>query len=176
MTNIIFLDIDGVLNDMDYIEECYKKHHQPMSMDFVPFDPKCLKNLRLIYDWILDNNNEPLVVLSSSWRLNERSHYIVNARLAEYGIYVQETTPYINQERGKEILDWLEKHDHLDSPFVILDDDAFDIEIHKELKKHFVRTTFQHGLIEWKAKQAINILGREGGLNETRDRFATGIY
>ena len=93
MTNIIFLDIDGVLNDGDYIEKCYKRHHKPMSMDFVPFNPRSLDNLRKIYDSILDNDNEPLIVLSSSWRLNEQAHYIVNARLAEYGIYIKETTP-----------------------------------------------------------------------------------
>lgn len=176
MTNIIFLDVDGVLNDEDYIEECYEKHHTPMHMDFVPFDPKCLKNLRRIYDSILDNDDEPLIVLSSSWRLNEQSHYVLNARLAEYGMYVKETTPYIHQNRGVEILNWLENHNHLDTPFVILDDDSFDIENQAELKPHFVHTSFKHGLIEWRAKQACDILTREGGLNETRNRIESGIY
>ena len=46
MTNIIFLDIDGVLNDGDYIEKCYERHHKPMSMDFVPFKLLGLNNLR----------------------------------------------------------------------------------------------------------------------------------
>lgn len=32
MTNIIFLDIDGVLNDGDYIEKCYERHHKPMKL------------------------------------------------------------------------------------------------------------------------------------------------
>ena len=176
MTNIIFLDIDGVLNDGNYIEKCYERHHQPMSMDFVPFNPRSLDNLRKIYDSILDNDNEPLVVLSSTWRLNEQAHYIVNARLAEYGIYVKETTPYINQHRGTEIIKWLEDHNHLDSPFVILDDDSFDIKCFEELKPHFVHTSFKRGLISWKAKQACDILLNKGGLNETRDRIKSGIY
>ncbi len=168
MTNIIFLDIDGVLNNGDYIEECYERHHQPMSMDFVPFNPRSLNNLRIIYDSILDNGNEPLIVLSSSWRLNKEAHYIVNARLAEYGMYVEETTPYIHQNRGFEIITWLTDHNHLDSPFVILDDDSFDILTYKELKPHFVHTRFAKGLIGWRTKQACNILKTIGGLNETK--------
>ena len=167
MTNIIFLDIDGVLNDGDYIEKCYERHQQPMSMDFVPFNPRSLDNLRKIYDSILDNDNETL---------DEQAHYIVNARLAEYGIYVKETTPYINQHRGTEIIKWLEDHNHLDSPFVILDDDSFDIKCFEELKPHFVHTSFKRGLIGWKAKQACDILYNKGGLNETRDRIKSGIY
>lgn len=171
MTNIIFLDIDGVLNDEEYIEKCYQRHHQPMCMDFVPFNPRSLSNLRKIYDSILDNSNEPLIVLSSTWRLNKEATYIVNARLAEYGMRVKETTPYLHQDRGVEIITWLEQNNHLDSPFVILDDDSFDIVNKKELISHFVNTTFKKGLIGWKAKVACKILEKEGSLNETRNKL-----
>lgn len=170
MKNIIFLDIDGVLNDEDYIEKCYERHHISMHMDFVPFNPRSLSNLRKIWDSILDNDNEPLIVLSSSWRLNENSTYIVQARLAEYGMSTNDVTPYIHQERGKEIINWLETNNYIDSPFVILDDDKFDIECFKELKPHFINTSFKRGLVGWKTKQACNVLKKEGGLNETRNR------
>lgn len=175
MTNIIFLDIDGVLNDEEYIIKCYERHHKPMHMDFVPFNPRSLNNLRRIYDSILENNNEPLIVLSSSWRLNEEAHYIVNARLAEYGMYVKETTPYINQKRGEEIIDWLEKHNHLDSPFIILDDDTFDILCFDELKPHMINTKFMKGLVGWKTQQAIEILKKGESLNETRNKLKSEI-
>lgn len=176
MTNIIFLDIDGVLNDEDYIEKCYERHHTPMHMDFVPFNPRSLSNLRRIWDSILDNGNEPLIVLSSSWRLGEDSTYIIKARLAEYGMWLKDITPYINQERGIEIITWLKKNNHLDSPFVILDDDAFDIITNEELVPHFVRTQFKKGLIGWKTKKACDILYNEGGLNETRNRLKSETY
>ena len=45
----IFLDVDGVLNNEDYIEECYEKNgHHAMHMNHVPFDPKCLENLMIL--------------------------------------------------------------------------------------------------------------------------------
>ena len=43
---IIFLDVDGVLNNASYTKKCYRKNgHKPMSMYCVPFDPYNLKNL-----------------------------------------------------------------------------------------------------------------------------------
>ena len=171
MTSIIFLDIDGVLNDEGYIIRCWNKHHTAMHMECAPFNPRSLQNLRKIYESILDNNNSPLIVLSSTWRLGEIPKAIVNARLAEYGMSVNEITPYINSERGVEILDWLEKNNHLDSPFVILDDDKFDIVCKQELVPHFVNTTYKRGLTGQKANKAIKILNEEGGLNEIRNKL-----
>lgn len=176
MTNIIFLDVDGVLNDEGYIDKCYEKHHMPMSMNFVPFNPRSLKNLRKIYESILDNSNDPLIILSSSWRLSEIDRTIVEARLAEYGMRILGVTPYIHSERGIEIINWLEKNNHLDSPFVILDDDKFDIVCQPELVPHFVNTTFKRGLIGQKAIKAIQILNKIGGLNETRNKLKSEIY
>lgn len=176
MTNIIFLDVDGVLNDEGYINKCYEKHHTPMSMNFVPFNPRSLKNLREIYESILDNGNDPLIILSSSWRLSEIDRTIVEARLAEYGMRIFGVTPYINSNRGIEIINWLEKNNHLDSPFVILDDDKFDIINKLELISHFVNTTFKRGLVRHKALEAINILKNEGGLNETRHKLKQGVF
>lgn len=168
MTNIIFLDVDGVLNDLDYVEKCYQKHHQPMSMDYMPFNPRSLTNFRKIYDSILDNDNEPLVVLSSTWRLSKSSTYVLNARLAEYGIYIKETTPSIHQERGKEIIEWLETNNHLNSPFVILDDENFDIICEERLARHLVKTTTQRGLLGIHVNKAIRVLQNEGSLNDAK--------
>ena len=166
MKNIIFLDIDGVLNDEQYIVKCYEKHHTPMHMSFVPFNPRSLKNLRKIYESILDNGHDPLIVLSSSWRLNEIDTEIVKARLAEYGMRIKGATPYINSERGIEIIEYLKTNDYLDVPFVILDDEKFDIITQNKLKNHLVLTSFQRGLIGQKVKQAINVLNNEGCFNK----------
>lgn len=175
MTNIIFLDIDGVLNDEEYIEKCYKRHHQPMHMENVPFNPRSLNNLRRIWQSILDNNNEPMIILSSTWRLGDIPKAIVESRLAEYGMYFKDVTPYINQERGKEIIKWLETNKHMDSPFIILDDDSYDILCFEELKPHFINTRFKKGLIGWKTKQAIEILKKGESLNETRNKLKSEI-
>ncbi len=170
MQNIIFLDVDGVLNNENYIEKCYDRHHQPMSMDFVPFDPKCLSNLRRLYDYILEKGDEPLIVLSSTWRLSKASFYIVKCRLAEYGMSIEHSTPHIHSERGVEIIQWLNDNYHLTTPFVILDDDSFDIVCHPELKTHLVNTKFKNGLVGWRARQAMDILEKGECLNEVRNK------
>lgn len=164
MKNIIFLDVDGVLNDENYIVKCYERHHQPMSMNFVPFNPRSLNNLRILYDMILEDGNKPLVVLSSTWRLHETDILVLNARLAEYGIYIKEITPYIHSNRGVEIISYLEEHQLTDTPFCILDDDNFDIINQKSLIPHFININRKRGLVKQNINKAINILRNEGGL------------
>lgn len=128
MDYYIFLDVDGVLNDEVYIEECYEKNGgYPMSMNHVPFDPKALTNLmNLVKEIRL--YGEPHIILSSTWRLHEVDMEIVNARIAEYGLRLEGKTPYIHSNRGEEIQDFLSGLSVNDYRFVILDDDKFDIE------------------------------------------------
>ncbi len=132
MIYYIFLDIDGVLNDEVYIEKCYDMNGgYPMSMSYVPFDPKALSNLmNLVQKIRLVSDGEPRIVLSSTWRLHETDTEIVKARIAEYGLRLFDKTPYIHSERGLEIKSFLSKQnlDENDYKFVILDDDKFDIE------------------------------------------------
>lgn len=132
MIYYIFLDIDGVLNDEVYIEKCYDMNGgYPMSMSYVPFDPKTLFNLmNLVQKIRLVSDEEPRIVLSSTWRLHETDTGIVKARIAEYGLRLFDKTPYIHSERGLEIKSFLSKQnlDENDYKFVILDDDKFDIE------------------------------------------------
>lgn len=138
----IFLDIDGVLNNETYTLKCYEKHKQPMSMNWVPFDPKCIDNLYILCNMIKQLNMKPLIVLSSTWRLHEIDIEIVKARLAEYGLRIYDKTPYIDQERGKEIDYWLKQHnDYID--YLILDDESFDIT--GDLKQHLIKTTYKSG-------------------------------
>ena len=138
----IFLDIDGVLNDQDYIEECYAKHGKPMSMCYVPFDPKTLNNLMILCQSLTNNNYDPKIILSSSWRLDDESTSIVKARLAEYGLRLTGKTEYINGDRGKEIQAFLlMNNDCWD--FIILDDEEFDL---KEIfPTELIQTNFKTG-------------------------------
>lgn len=123
----IFLDIDGVLNDEEYIEECYERHHKPMHMNHVPFDPKCLNNLMLLVQQLEKYKKDVKIILSSTWRLHSVDYEIVDARLAEYGLRLQGKTPYIDGVRGKEIWNYLESQRYKCYNFVILDDDIDDI-------------------------------------------------
>lgn len=152
----IFLDVDGVLNNQNYIEKCYEMHHQPMHMNHVPFDPKCLKNLMLLVQCYENNNYKVKIILSSTWRLSEIDYEIVNARLAEYGLRLSGKT--CNKgHRGKEIKVYLqENQDYKD--FIIIDDDSFDIV--DTYPDNLIQTKFKTGFTKTCLNKAIKkILG-----------------
>ena len=61
--NIIFLDIDGVLNSHRKLIEVYKKTHKPHSGYNYPFDEICLNNLKDLFE-----KTNSKIVITSSWR------------------------------------------------------------------------------------------------------------
>ena len=150
----IFLDVDGVLNNENYIVKCYNKHHKPMSMNHVPFDPKCLNNLMILVQQIQQLDYDVNIILSSTWRLNEIDYNIVDARLAEYGLSLNGKTSYIDGIRGMEIKDFLQ--DKCYTNFIILDDDIFDIQDY--FPNNLVKTDFKTGLTKHNVKQALKII------------------
>lgn len=116
--NIIFLDIDGVLNSMAYFDK-YKSH-----ADISDYH---LQMLAKIYH-TCDAN----IVLSSSWRtLDDESdihvhfiyEYLIN-ELARYDMKIMSKTPVIDMYRPLEIKTWLDNRVDKDKiRFVSLDDD-----------------------------------------------------
>ena len=60
--NIIFCDVDGVLNSFNHLVEVYYLTGVPHSNFDYPFDDKCLNNLKLLVD---DNTR---IVITSKWR------------------------------------------------------------------------------------------------------------
>lgn len=154
----IFLDVDGVLNNENYIVKCYNKHHKPMSMNHVPFDPKCLNNLMILVQQIQQLDYDVNIILSSTWRLNEIDYNIVDARLAEYGLSLNGKTSYIDGIRGMEIKDFLQ--DKCYTNFIILDDDIFDIQDY--FPNNLVKTDFKTGLTKHNVKQALKIIKSKG--------------
>lgn len=61
--NIIFLDVDHVLNSLNKLIEVYKKTGRPHSGYAYPFDEKCLRNLKLIVQ-----ETDAKIVITSTWR------------------------------------------------------------------------------------------------------------
>lgn len=128
MINYIFLDIDGVLNDEEHIRQCFEKNGgYPMSMSHTPFDPRALTNLMYLVQHIRQLGNKPRIILSSSWRLNNIDTEIVKARIAEYGLRIDDKTPSLSS-RGIEIYEFLQQNSGKEEfSFVILDDEQMDI-------------------------------------------------
>lgn len=159
---VIFLDIDGVLNSMDWFEKTKNsKGHREI-------DPQKVEFLKEIVD---ETNSK--IVLSSTWRglaknENEEEHpmysYLVNT-LRKHGMEIYGHTPYIGQNRPKEIKAWLEKNkkEEIES-FVSLDDD-FSEKDYKEcgISDCLVKTSFYEkdgGLRQEHVEKAIQVLNK----------------
>lgn len=151
----IFLDIDGVLNDVTYIEKCYNHNGKhPMSMNYAPFNPKSLDNLMKLVRFIEKQEYDPKIVLSSTWRLNKIDTEIVNARLAEYGLRIYKSTPIMEHNRGQEIKEFLrivEKY----KTYLILDDEINDIVEFLPNMDNIIKTNPKYGFNEDKLNEAI---------------------
>ena len=141
--NIVFLDIDGVLNSMPYFESIKGKRDKIYN----EIDESKLPLLKRIVE-----ENNAHIVLSSTWRNldhEEESHcyamwqYLVNS-LAKYDMKIISKTPLIAQKRPLEIKTWLDNRvDKKDIKWISLDDD-YSEEDYKEfgIGGHLVHTKF----------------------------------
>ena len=162
MRKIIFLDIDGVLNSMDYFKQTKD------CKGYTEINPEKVKLLKEIVD-----RTGAEIVLSSTWRdlgkrKDEPEHpmytYLTNT-LREYGLEIMEHTPYIMQDRPKEIKAWLDAQSDKDIRFVSLDDDFTEHKYDEVgIGDRLVRTSFYEkdgGLRHEHVEKAIEILNRE---------------
>ena len=162
MRKIIFLDIDGVLNSMDYFEQTKD------CKGYTEINHEKVKLLKKIVD-----RTGAEIVLSSTWRdlgkrKNEPEHPMykyLSDTLKEYDMEIIDHTPYIGQDRPKEIRAWLDNQQDKDIQFVSLDD---DFQKHKYdeagIGDCLVRTSFYEkdgGLRKEHVEKAVEILNRE---------------
>lgn len=131
--NIIFLDIDGVLNSYAY----YKETENDLDL-------KAIDILSQIY-----HKFNCKIVLSSTWRelkdISDESaqkmwKHLVDT-LEKYGMEIYDITPTIKNNRPLEIATWLQNNSC--SNYVILDDDFPLLEYKKYgLEQHVVKTIY----------------------------------
>lgn len=166
MQKVIFLDIDGVLNSLDWSEK------QKGSENYAEINPEKVKMLKEIVD-----RTGAEIVLSSTWRTlsnvpgsrieHPQYTYLVDS-LAEYGLKIKSHTPYINNNRPEEIKAWLDEHGDADKiRFVSLDDDLWPEHYEKYgITDCLVHTCFYEsdgGLRREHVKRAIEILNGGSG-------------
>ena len=151
MRKILFLDVDGVLNDLQVLstrEELGENH---------------LLQFKKI---VVETNCE--VVLSSSWRILEEWKTRLKEAFVKHNIpfWISET-PQLKGEnfcivpRKEEILLWLNENVIQNSKVLILDDENdADITGHSlvHIKDKFIHTCMNHGLTIDHAKVAIEFL------------------
>lgn len=155
---VIFLDVDGVLNSDEYIKGTIKSNIQGIEKHVD------VEKIKLLRQAIVQTNAK--VVLTSSWRLTKMAQELIKL-LITYGIYA-DSTPYIRNERGLEIKQWLADNQNVED-FVILDDEIFE-SYDEGLMKKLVKISngnghnFGEGLLPKDIDEIIKRLGR----NKTR--------
>lgn len=105
---VIFLDVDGVLNNSTLL------YHY--GLDYIDAEMT-----ELVASLVKSTGAK--VVLSSSWRLHSHSEKTVRDFLADYGVEIMDVTPHLPRKRRcLEISRWLA--DHLEvTYYAIIDDD-----------------------------------------------------
>lgn len=152
---VIFLDTDGVLNSDEYFDKI-----KGLKIEGIE-DQVDVEKIKLLKKAVEETSSK--VVLTSSWRYKRNAQYLKQL-LLEYGILV-DSTPYMDNERGKEIKKWLEEHKDIEN-FVILDDEIFD-SYDEELMKKLVKVSngngrnLGEGLQQKDVEEIIERLGRK---------------
>lgn len=132
----IFLDIDGVLNDVETKEVSYDgycgiddKYVELLSKLVQKYNGK----LVLTSDWKKDWNKE--------FELCESDGLYINDKLDSYGLVLEDKT--FDKRgilyRGEGICDWL-KENNITEPYIILDDNTFDFADLDLIRPYFIRT------------------------------------
>ncbi len=156
----IFLDIDGVLNSDEYFDKISNLDIQGIEKEID------IEKVKLLKEAI--NETGAKIVLSSSWRYTKKGQQLKEL-LSNYEIYV-ESTPFIQNERGLEIKQWLSENQCIED-FVILDDEVFD-SYDDVLTKKLVKISngnghsYGEGLLPRDVKEIIKRLGRKKEKNE----------
>lgn len=154
MNNIIFLDIDGVLNHVNTFKDTknirinlnINSLKDKLTIKLLELDPN---KLYLLKEIIKETNSK--VVVTSSWRIL-KIYPLIEDYLINKGIPIIDTTDYIDSNRGDEIRKYLKNH-HVDN-FIIIDDDMFP-DFH-ELTENLIHTNFfNDGLSEENVYEAV---------------------
>ena len=165
--NLIFLDVDGVLNSSAYFEPFLEQ--EPAPGERYENSDYYLRMLAEIY-----HTCDARIVLSSSWRtLNSREdedaaamYRYLEQSLARYQMGIMSTTPVIDMNRPLEIATWLKNHGDLTAlRFVSLDDNFKKADYDQYNIGHcLVRTSFfcdrmeEGGLCKKRVKEAVRRL------------------
>lgn len=137
--NIIFLDVDGVLNSAK-------------ELSGGPFSKISLNVLKRI----VDETNAKIVVISS-WRLLEFSRKILLSELEKYHLKesVIGMTPHLPSNREEEIMTYLKSNEFPNLNFIILDDQVIE---YQDLEEHVIKIDPYFGLNEEHLEICIHLL------------------
>ena len=145
---IIFLDIDGVLNNIGQ----YYNERKVYISNAAELDKTAIGILRFICDC-----TGAKIVISSTWRLLNKDTAWFKGMFNSYGWYdvdVIGLTPDKHHHRGNEIAEWVSNHRRTIDTYVIVDDDTDMLP-----DQPFVHVDNIVGLTLYNAVDIIEILG-----------------
>ena len=146
MNKVIFLDVDGVLNNGVWAVEMFRQGIRVYSEDRL-YEPS-LEQLKRIVD-----TAGAVIVVSSAWRQIPSAYLHLKEWLERYGMEIYDKTPYVGMERGDDITAWFNRNPG-DWKYVILDDED-DMGVHIP---HLVQTSFDAGLTMKEVDRCIQLL------------------
>ena len=178
--NVIFLDVDGVLNTINSNELLWFHNKEDLKNveKFKIIKRDEVGNIMEIFDnnitfkqlhtgegilnincilrlkKIIDNIKDVKIVMSSYWRLSEWKMKSLKHYLQRYGIdtdIIIDFTPRMYHSRTKEIMFWIDHHFNVNK-WVAIDDMHLELE-----KQHFVLTDPLTGLTDDDVKQVIEL-------------------
>ena len=139
--NVIFLDIDGVLNGYNlwnllgwniiskFNSDRLKSWYRDITEPFGVHERKVKRLAKIVH-----NTMNTKVVISSCWRFGLQSNNLSYAQrklldlFDKYDIKIYGYTPRSESgKRDEEIITWLSKHKEVNK-FIILDDENFDLQ------------------------------------------------
>ena len=151
---VIFVDVDGVLNSDDFIDSVKGKQ----DID--------IKTVLLLKRAIEETGAK--IVMDTSFRYTQ-SFLKVQEMLLQNGIMFDKT-PFIDNERGKEIKQYLSEHRNIED-YILLDDDVFS-DFDDELLSHLIKMDDTNtrgigkGLQEKDVEEIIKRFGRKKNFKE----------
>lgn len=151
--NIIFLDIDGVLNYTDW----YVSPRNPGNLfgQEGDLDPFCIERINLLA------NDNAYIVISSDWRYDERQCRIRLENAGLDAIIIGFTPVHLwdksqsDKSRGAEIQHWIQKNSIIINNYVIIDDRTDMLSTQLE---HFIHVDPKVGFTDQNLIQAQLIL------------------
>lgn len=148
---VIFLDVDGVLNNMDWASSMRQKNVMVFSQDLL-YEPALL----MLEDLVRET--DAILVLSSAWRKIPSAREALVKQLAEHNMQLHSDTPYVGDIRGKDIDAWFNHHPEIKiDSYVILDDDS---DFTEAQLPYLVQTDFADGLQDRHYRRAKAILNQ----------------
>ena len=160
----IFLDIDGVMYDWDYIKAEVDGGNLN-ARGLKQFKPESIEALNLLMDTMRETHKVQLVI-SSTWRDNAIIPLYQNGAHLKGAIH---STPVLGDpaHRGLEIISYLDKLNLKDDDYelLIIDDESFDFKTYFT-DDQIIKTEMFHGALS--VDMIKNYLNKKGYLKEEK--------